>query len=84
MNDPLTLKATNQTTLVGKKKAIYETAKGGSDEASNPGMIKSDHFNPLTNIQRYKSTQQDNTLELLAVPSLNELPIERGDVVEFA
>jgi hypothetical protein len=38
----------------------------------------------LTNLQKYKTTSQDNTLELLAVPSLNDLQIERENVISFA
>ncbi len=46
--------------------------------------MKSDFYNPLTNIQKYKSQQQDNTLELLTIPSLNDLQIERENVIHFA
>ncbi len=46
--------------------------------------MKSDFYNPLTNIQKYKSQQQDNTLELLTIPSLNDLQIERENVINFA
>lgn len=74
VNDPLTLKATNQTTLVGKKKTAQEAAKQATEEsAQHSGIIKSDYFNPLTNLQKYKQSGQDNTLEYLAVPSLNDL-----------
>ncbi len=54
VNDPLTLKATNQVTLVGKKKDLNETVKENED-SGNPGIIKSDYYNPLTNLQKYKS-----------------------------
>jgi hypothetical protein len=54
VNDPLTLKATNQTTLVGKKKDLLDSQKMDED-AGNPGLMKSDFYNPLTNIQKYKS-----------------------------
>jgi hypothetical protein len=80
VNDPLTLKATNQVTLVGKKRELHETQRQGED-SGNPGIIKSDYFNPLTNIQKYKTQSQDNTLELLAIPSFNDLMIERENVV---
>ncbi len=54
VNDPLTLKATNQITLVGKKREQLESQKL-DEESGNPGMMKSDFYNPLTNIQKYKS-----------------------------
>ena len=66
-------------TLVGKKK-FMDLQK--NDDGHNPN-IKSDYYNPLTN-QAYKKQEQDNTLELLAIPSFNDLMIERKDSLLFA
>jgi len=48
-----------------------------------PNVIKSDHFNPITQM-KYKEQKRDNTLELLAVPTFNNMPIEREYFTDFA
>lgn len=50
---------------------------------NNPSLMKSDHYNPMTNL-KYKLQEQDCTLELLAIPSFNDLYIERKNVITFA
>lgn len=48
-----------------------------------PNVIKSDHYNPITQM-KYKEQKRDNTLELLAIPTFNNMPIERVDFTDFA
>jgi len=46
-------------------------------------MTTSERINPLTNM-KYSVSANDKTLELLAVPSFEKLPVERDDPVKFA
>jgi hypothetical protein len=49
---------------------------GNQNEEKGPNLIKSDAYNPITNM-KYKEAKRDNTLELLAVPTFNKMPLER-------
>jgi hypothetical protein len=46
-------------------------------------MTTSERINPLTNM-KYSINANDKTMELLAVPSFEKLPVERDDAVKFA
>jgi hypothetical protein len=74
------LKATNQETLITRRRT-FDPQK--PDHCGAQNLIKSDHYNPVTNL-KYKVQEEDNTLDLLAVPSFNELQVERKDVIKFA
>lgn len=46
-------------------------------------MIRSEHYNPLVNM-KYKENKSESTLEALAVPSFETLPVETSDHLAFA
>jgi len=90
VNDPVLLKASNQSTITSHTKSVEET-KDDDKNAHNggaPNMAKSDYHNPLINM-KYKDdngdkNKRDFTLELLAVPIFGKIPLERTKDVEFA
>lgn len=80
VTDPILLKANNQST-------IRQGELHGQSSKSETEVIttaQSERVNPVTNMAYYKQQSVDNTLELLAVPSLNKLPLERDRPIVFA
>ena len=60
--------------------------KHQTNNTGGPILTKSDYYNPITNMKLKKGTDssKDNTLELLAVPALCDLELERDNVIKFA
>lgn len=83
VNDPLTLKATNQETQILRKN-ITDTQK--SEQCGAQSITRSDYYNPTTNLKMKKKPGQDddNIIDLLAVPSFSDLALERKDPIKFA
>ena len=46
--------------------------------------MRSERISPLTNMQYNQQVEDDNTLEKLAVPSLEHLPLEKESPQKFA
>lgn len=80
VNDPILLKANNQQTFKLDQPGDTEETKGEGEKLIT---AQSERVNPLTNM-KYNLEIVDNTLELLAAPVLNKLPIERVNQVLFA
>jgi hypothetical protein len=78
VNDTVSLKATNQKTLI-----MSDQYEGIKEEKKFEINVKSDYYNPLTN-QGSKGKKRDDTLEHLAIPLFSSIQIERQDEMQFA
>ena len=76
------LRANNQEAFAAQSLSNEET-KDQVNHTGAPNVIKSDYHNPLINM-KYKQQKHDNTLEILAFPSIERFPIERKNVAVFA
>ena len=85
VNDPVLLKANNQEALTSSNclGEAGEEAKGDPEGNNGPNVIKSDYHNPIINM-KYGKEKSDHTLEFLAIPQFDTLPIERVDFGTFA
>ena len=90
VNDPVLLRATNQEALTSQSQVFSQDARDDNDndqeeskEQAAPNVIRSEHYNPLVNM-KYKENKSENTLEVLAVPSFSQLPIETQNHLAFA
>ena len=78
VNDNVYLKATNQKTLIQTNTDLTK-----QEEKKYEINVKSDYYNPITNQVR-NMKKRDDTLELLAIPIMNQIKIEREDDLKFA